>query len=42
MLQVEGDYGEILLPMIEDVVKEIDTDKGLVMVDPLEGLIPDG
>jgi 16S rRNA processing protein RimM len=41
VLQVEGDYGEVLLPMIEQVVLEVDTEKGEVLVDPLEGLIPD-
>jgi 16S rRNA processing protein RimM len=41
VIQVEGAYGEILLPMIEDVVVEIDTGKGVMIVDPLEGLVPD-
>lgn len=42
VLQVEGPHGEILIPMIEDVVKEIDTENGHMIVDPPEGLIPDG
>ena len=42
VLQVEGDYGEILLPMIDQVVVEVDTQKGKMTVDPLDGLIPDG
>jgi 16S rRNA processing protein RimM len=41
VLQVEGDYGQILLPMIEDVVREVDTQAGRMTVDPLDGLIPD-
>ncbi len=42
VLQVEGPLGEILLPMIDDVVIDVDTEKGEIVVDPLEGLIPDG
>lgn len=42
VLHVEGPYGEVLLPMIEDVVIEVDTETGHMSVDPLEGLIPDG
>lgn len=42
VLQVEGPYGEVLLPMIDDVVIEVDTENGHMRVDPLEGLIPDG
>jgi 16S rRNA processing protein RimM len=42
VLHVDGDRGEILLPMIDDVVIEIDDDRGTMIVDPLEGLIPDG
>lgn len=41
VLHVEGAYGEVLLPMIEDVVVEVDTEKNAMIVDPLEGLIPD-
>ena len=41
VLHVDGDYGEVLLPMIEDVVIEVDTDVKEMIVDPLEGLIPD-
>lgn len=42
VLHVEGQYGEVLLPMIDDVVLEVDTEQGHMRVDPLEGLIPDG
>jgi len=38
---VEGPRGEVLLPMIEQVVKDVDTLNGIMVVDPLEGLIPD-
>lgn len=41
VLHVEGAYGEVLLPMIEDVVLEVDTEGEKMTVDPLEGLIPD-
>jgi len=41
VLHVEGAYGEILLPMIDDVVLEVDPENEKMIVDPLEGLIPD-
>lgn len=41
VLSVIGPRGEVLLPMIEDVVIEIDTERNVMRVDPLEGLIPD-
>lgn len=41
VLHVEGALGEALLPMIEEVVAEVDVDKGEMIVDPLEGLLPD-
>jgi len=41
VIHVEGACGEVLLPMIEDVVVEVDTRRGTMVVDPLEGLIPD-
>ena len=41
VLHVEGPFGEVLLPMIDDVVIEVDTEKNHMVVDPLEGLIPD-
>ena len=36
---VDGADGEILIPAIEDVVKEIDLDKGRVTIEPLAGLL---
>ena len=41
VLQVEGSFGEVLLPVIDDVVISVDSDKGEMTVDPLDGLIPD-
>ncbi len=42
VLHVEGPNGEILLPMIDQVVVNVDTENNIMVVDPLEGLIPDG
>jgi len=41
VLHVQGASGEVLLPMIEDVVLTVDTQKGEMIVAPLEGLLPD-
>jgi|UniRef100_A0A7C4EUY4 16S rRNA processing protein RimM len=41
VLEIHGAKGEILLPWIEDVVKKVDLAAGLLVVDPLEGLVPD-
>ncbi len=41
VLHVSGDLGEILLPMIDEVVLEIRTEENVMIVDPLEGLLPD-
>jgi len=41
VLHVEGIYGEVLLPMIDEVVVQVDTESGEMIVDPLEGLLPD-
>lgn len=41
VLQVTGPEGEMLLPMIEDVVLQIDLEAHLMLVDPLDGLVPD-
>ncbi|MDR3686860.1 MAG: ribosome maturation factor RimM [Coriobacteriia bacterium] len=38
---VEGPFGEVLLPVIDDVVRKIDWDAGSVAVTLLEGLLPD-
>jgi 16S rRNA processing protein RimM len=37
---VRGGRGEILLPAIKDVVKEIDPAAGLMLIQPLPGLLP--
>jgi len=36
---VEGKRGEILIPAIEDVVKSIDLKKGIVVIEPIKGLL---
>lgn len=41
VLHVQGIYGEVLLPLIDDVVREVNVEEGKMTVDPLEGLIPD-
>jgi 16S rRNA processing protein RimM len=41
VLHVEGAFGEVLLPMIEQVIIEVDTKNRRVLTDPLEGLVPD-
>jgi 16S rRNA processing protein RimM len=40
VLVVRGGGGEYLLPMIEDVVKQVDLEAGFVVVDLLRGLEP--
>jgi 16S rRNA processing protein RimM len=42
VLQIEGEYGEILLPFIDHVIVEVKPDEGTILVDPLDGLVPDG
>lgn len=38
---VEGKDGkEILIPYIDDVVKKVDTKEKIILIDPLEGLLP--
>lgn len=41
VLSVQGHHGEVLLPMIDEVIVEVDTGTGIIVVDPLDGLIPD-
>ena len=41
VLQIEGSLGEVLLPMIDEVVIQVDSNKGEMVVDPLDGLIPE-
>ena len=38
---VQGQKGEVLLPAIEDVVKEVDVAAGRMVVEPMEGMLPD-
>jgi 16S rRNA processing protein RimM len=38
---VRGELGEVLVPAIKDVVKEIAPEQGRVVVDLLPGLLPD-
>jgi 16S rRNA processing protein RimM len=40
VLVVMGDYGEVLLPFIDEVVLEVDLIGGKMLVDPMEGLVP--
>ena len=35
-----GPYGEVLVPAIKDVVKEIDPSNGRMLVEPLPGMLP--
>jgi 16S rRNA processing protein RimM len=37
---VRGGRGEILVPAIKDVVKKIDPSAGLMLIEPLPGLLP--
>ena len=32
---------EVLLPAIRDVIREVDLDAGEMVIDPLEGLLPE-
>ncbi len=41
VLHVTGARGEILLPMIDQVVVSVDAESNSMVVDPLEGLTPD-
>ncbi|MFC1873783.1 ribosome maturation factor RimM [Chloroflexota bacterium] len=36
---VSGNRGEIIIPAIEDVIKDIDLDKGRLVIEPIEGLL---
>ena len=38
---VRGERGEVLIPSTDDVVAEVDTDAGRMLVTPIPGLIPD-
>jgi 16S rRNA processing protein RimM len=39
---VRGDAGEVLIPAIREVVTSIDPAAGVLQVEPLPGLLPDG
>lgn len=41
VLEIHGPLGEILLPLIESVVPDVDLEAGVITVDPPDGLIPD-
>ncbi len=36
--QVEGDRGVVLIPKIDDIVKSVDVDRELILIEPMEGL----
>lgn len=38
---VEGERGEVLLPAIDDVIKEVDVAGGRMTVDLMEGMLPE-
>lgn len=42
VLEIQGQYGEILLPFTDQVVVEVNSDEGTILVDPPDGLVPDG
>ena len=37
---VKGSHGEVLIPAVDDVVREIDLTKGLISVEIIPGLLP--
>ena len=41
VLIVHGPLGELLIPVIEDVIVELNPDAGRIVVHPLPGLLPD-
>ena len=38
---VRGPRGELLIPSIEDVVRKVDVGGGLMVIEPIPGLLPD-
>ncbi len=38
-LIVQGETGEILIPLIADVIVSIDTERREIVIDPIEGLL---
>ncbi|MHB8574969.1 MAG: ribosome maturation factor RimM [Dehalococcoidia bacterium] len=41
VLVVRGPAGDVLIPMIDDVVKQIDIADGRMLIDAIDGLLPD-
>lgn len=41
VLEIQGPAGEVLLPWIDEVLAQVDMIAGVIVVDPLEGLVPD-
>jgi 16S rRNA processing protein RimM len=41
VLTVRGNRGEVLLPSVEEVVREVDLEKGLMIVELMPGLLPE-
>jgi 16S rRNA processing protein RimM len=41
VIVVRGPRGEVLLPSVEQVVREVDLEQGRVIVDPPPGLLPE-
>jgi 16S rRNA processing protein RimM len=37
---VKGSHGEVLIPAVDDVVREIDLNRGLISVEVIPGLLP--
>jgi tRNA (guanine37-N1)-methyltransferase len=42
LLQVQGDAGETLVPMVDGIVQAVDVDAQVVTIDPPPGLLPEG
>jgi 16S rRNA processing protein RimM len=38
---VRGEQGEILVPAIDDVVRDVDVTAGRMVVEPMEGMLPE-
>lgn len=41
VLVVHGARGEVLIPFIDDVVRRVDLDAGMIEIDPIDGLLPE-
>jgi len=40
VLQAYGKYGEVLIPFIEDVIKKVDVEGGIIVIEKIKGLLP--